>query len=172
MRYQGPAYRAIHPMWSYRPTSGEGAAIHGGRFNPEGVPALYLGTSLEVAFLEATQGFAYKFKPLTMCSYDVDCTDLVDLTSDEARQEAGVSLSDMACAWALDLSENRRPSAWTIYDRLHANAAGIRVPSFAVGTSATMSNLVLWDWGEAPPHKVTVFDPDHRLPHDQASWDQ
>lgn len=159
-------------MWSFDPTSGEGAAIHGGRFNPRGVPALYLGTSLEVAFAEATQGFAYKFKPLTMCAYEVDCADIADLTTDAARTAAGVTLADMACPWALDIAENRRPASWTVYDRLHAAAAGIRVPSFAVGASETMSNLVLWDWSGAPPHKVAVFDPDHRLPRNAASWQE
>ena len=37
--------RAAKPEWAYAPSSGEGAARHGGRFNPKGVEALY--TSLD-----------------------------------------------------------------------------------------------------------------------------
>nr|WP_268238075.1 RES domain-containing protein [Caballeronia grimmiae] len=39
-------YRAHTPRWAARPMSGAGAALKGGRFNREGVEALYL--SLEV----------------------------------------------------------------------------------------------------------------------------
>nr|WP_245682169.1 RES domain-containing protein [Halomonas gudaonensis] len=37
------------PRWAYAPTSGAGAAEHGGRLNRPGLPALYLA-------LEATDG--------------------------------------------------------------------------------------------------------------------
>jgi RES domain-containing protein len=33
-----------------------------------------------------------------------------------------------------------------------------------------MAKLVLWDWGDALPHKVEVHDPNRRLPSDQSSW--
>ncbi len=36
VRFQGLAYRAHDPRWSFKPLSGEGAAVHGGRFNPKG----------------------------------------------------------------------------------------------------------------------------------------
>ena len=47
MRFQGDCYRAHNPMWSFSPLSGAGAAIHGGRFNSKGMPALYLSLSIE-----------------------------------------------------------------------------------------------------------------------------
>ncbi|MGV3552391.1 RES family NAD+ phosphorylase [Rhizobium sp.] len=68
MIFSGFAYRAHDPKWAFDPLSGEGAAIHGGRFNPRGVEALYLATSLEGAVLEASHGFAYRFEPLTIMS--------------------------------------------------------------------------------------------------------
>lgn len=171
MRYSGAAYRAIHPRWSFAPLSGEGAAIHGGRFNPKGVPALYFGTSVEVAFLEATQGFAFKFAPLTMCSFEVDCDDIVDLRDEAQRQAVGIRAEDMSCAWFSAIAEGKRPASWAIHERLHRSAAGIRVPSYAPGASPEMSNLVLWDWSNTPPHAVVVHDPDHRLPRDARSWE-
>ncbi|WP_439546652.1 RES domain-containing protein [Sandarakinorhabdus sp.] len=35
-------HRYLTPRWSHAPLSGAGAALHGGRFNRPGVPALYL----------------------------------------------------------------------------------------------------------------------------------
>jgi RES domain-containing protein len=42
--------------------------------------------------------------------------------------------------------------------------AGMLVRSFARGTSPNDTNLVLWKWTKRRPHKVTLFDPNHRLP--------
>jgi RES domain-containing protein len=164
------AYRGHTPKWAFAPTSGEGAAVHGGRFNPKGVPALYLATTPEGAFREATRGFAHKFDPLTLVTYEVDCDDVFDLSSENARNVAGIGMEAMTCPWFEDISDGKRPASWTIYDRLSKTAAGLLVPSFAIGASLTMTNLVLWDWAEIPPHAVRVFDPQKRLPKDQTSW--
>ena len=143
----------------------------GGRFNPIGTPGLYLSLMLEGMFLEMGHGFAHRFDPLTICSYEVDMDDVVDLTTDRSRKGAGVDFADMACAWALDLANGREPASWAIARRLIANgAAGILVPSFAVGARSDMRNLVAWQWGTGLPHRIAVHDPDHRLPKNQASW--
>ena len=80
MRLQGTVWRAHNPRWSFAPESGDGAALHGGRFNRIGSPALYTSLRFETAWLEAQQGFAFKVQPLTLCAYAVDCADLADLT--------------------------------------------------------------------------------------------
>jgi RES domain-containing protein len=171
LRWQGTCYRAHDPKWSWAPTSGKGAETFGGRFNPIGVPALYLALTVEGMILEAAQGFAHRFEPLTVCSYSVDVDDLVDLRTDTNRAGAGVALADLACAWAYDRSEGRTPASWAIAERLIGEgAAGILVPCFANDARPDMANLVLWKWGPNLPHKVEVFDPDDRLPRDQSSW--
>lgn len=171
MRFVGTAYRAHDPRWSFRPTSGEGAAIRGARFNPRGVPALYLGLSIMTAIKEANHGFAHRIDPCVLCSYDIDCEDIADLSASEGRRSAGVMLDDLACAWALALAEGRRPASWDIHHRLAAQGiAGIVVPSFAPGADDSDRNLVLWNWGPELPHRVAVFDPSGRLPKDQLSW--
>ncbi|MEQ1951353.1 RES family NAD+ phosphorylase [Mesorhizobium yinganensis] len=171
MRFVGDCYRAHNPRWSFTPLSGDGAAIHGGRFNPKGVPALYLGLTIEGAVIEASQGFAAKLEPLTICLYEVDCDDIVDLTSDDGRNAAGVSLEDMACAWAFDAVERRKPASWNLARELiGTGAAGIVAPSFARGTRPDMRNLVLWKWGRDLPWRVAVHDPSGRLPKDMLSW--
>lgn len=165
----GALYRAHDPRWSFKPNSGEGAAVRGARFNPKGVPALYLAMTLVTAVKEANQGFAHRIDPLVLCSYDVDCTDIVDLAT--GRDAAGIDPEDMACAWMDFVAEGKRPPSWAIHERLAGQgAAGILVPSFAPNSGRTDLNLVLWRWGENPPHGVKVFDPSGRLPRNRLSW--
>ncbi len=171
MRFAGTCYRAHDPRWAFKPISGEGAAIRGARFNPKGVPALYLSLSIVTAVKEANQGLAHRIDPCVLCSYDVDCDDIVDLRTPESRAGARIRHQDMACAWMNFLAEGRQPPSWSVYERLVARAAaGILTPSFAPGADEADQNLVLWDWGEESPHRVAVNDPAGRLPRDQLSW--
>lgn len=85
MRWQGIAYRAHDPRFAFAPTCGEGAAAKGGRFNPVGTPALYLALTLEGMFVEMGHGFGHRLEPLTVCSYDIDVDDLVDLRDEPSR---------------------------------------------------------------------------------------
>lgn len=151
--------------------SGDGAAIRGARFNPKGVPALYLGLSIMTVIKEANQGFAHRIDPCVLCSYEIDCADVADLASEAGRRAHSVDFEEMACAWAMTLAEGDRPASWSVYDRLVAQGiVGVLVPSFAPGAEDADRNLVLWKWGPDLPHKVTVFDPSGRLPKDQLSW--
>ncbi|WP_031261273.1 RES family NAD+ phosphorylase [Mesorhizobium sp. LNHC252B00] len=171
MRFAGTCYRAYDPRWAFKPTSGDGAAIRGARFNPKGVPALYLALTVMTAVKEANQGFAHRIDPCVLCSYEVDCDDIADLTTGQAREEFSVTREDMACAWATALGDGDRPASWSIHDRLRPQGiAGILVPSFASGAETEDRNLVLWHWGPHLPHKIAVFDPSGRLPKDQLSW--
>lgn len=173
MRWRGTGYRAHDPRWAWAPLSGEGAAAKGGRFNPLGMPALYLALSVEGMLLEMGHGFARRFDPLTICSYDVDVADIADLASPEGRAGEGVELAEMACPWAYDLASGRVPASWDMARRLIARgAAGLLAPSFARGARPDMVNLVLWRWGPAAPHLVRVHDPAGRLPRDGSSWPQ
>ncbi|HTN95754.1 MAG TPA: RES domain-containing protein, partial [Nordella sp.] len=63
MRFTGICYRAQDPAWSFKPVSGDGAALRGARFNPRGVPALYLALSIIGAVKEANQGLAHRIDP-------------------------------------------------------------------------------------------------------------
>jgi RES domain-containing protein len=172
LRFSGSCYRAHNPRWAFSPLSGEGAKIHGARFNPKGVSALYLALTIEGAIIETLQGFASKLEPLTICLYEADCEDVVDLSTQEKREAAGVALDDMACAWALDLSNGQRPASWRVAEKLiKQGAAGVLVPSFARSARADMRNLVLWKWGPELPSRVTVHDPSGRLPKDMLSWE-
>jgi RES domain-containing protein len=173
VRFRGTCYRVHDPRWSFKPLSGEGAAVHGGRFNPKGMPALYLSLDLMTAVREGNQGFAGKIEPCVLCAYEVDCEDVVDLGDDAGRATAGVAIEALACAWALLLLEGREPPSWRLArDLTAAGAAGAVVPSFARGSGPDSRNLVLWRWGPVLPHRVTVHDPSGRLPRSQLSWER
>jgi RES domain-containing protein len=169
LKFAGICYRAHDPRWSFKPISGDGAALRGARFNPKGIPTLYLALSIIGAVKEANQGFAHRIDPCVLCSYDVDCDHICDLRSEADRAVVGIRLSDMSCAWMDFLVRGERPPSWTVHDRLAAENAGILVPSFAPGAHEDDHNLVLWRWGD-PRHKVDVIDPEQRLPRSQASW--
>ena len=171
MILKAEAFRAHDPAWAWNPLSGAGAAIKGRRFNWPGLEALYLSLSPLTALREVSAGFAHRLAPLLLCSYDVDCADIADLTTAPARDALGISLADLACPWAADLAAGREPASWPIVRRLRAaGQAGLLVPSFAHGATPADINLVLWRWGPDPPHKVTVHDPTGRLPKNQLSW--
>lgn len=171
MRFRGVCYRAHDPRWAFRPTSGDGAARKGGRFNPKGVPALYLSLSITGVFVEMAHGFGHRMEPLITCSYDADVDDVADLTDAAERNAVGATLDDMGCAWAYDVAKRRTPASWVLSERLRtAGAAGILTPSFATGAGPEIRNLVLWRWGPDRPHRVRVYDPSGRLPKNQLSW--
>ena len=170
-RFDGLVYRAHHPAWAYDPESGEGARIHGGRFNRVGMPCFYAALSLETAWLEAQQGFAFKAQPLTICTYRAELDDILDLTDPGGRDAAKVTMAQLSCAWE-SLAADRKPvPTWELADRLIAEGcAGVIVPSFATRATPEDRNLVLWSWSRKPPHCLQVIDDEKRLPRDQSSW--
>ena len=177
MKFTGNVYRAHNPRWSHAPTSGEGARLYGGRFNPKGVPALYTSTTQLTAIREAQQGFPFKPAPLTICAYDVNCTDVADLTSPAGVKELSPeaqALADrhvLACAWE-DLSSRKLdPPSWQLARQLVKDGwAGVLVPSFATGAVEGDTNIVFWTWAADPPHQVRVIDPGNDLPRNDLSW--
>jgi RES domain-containing protein len=123
------------------------------------------------AIKEASQGLALKIEPLVLCCYEIDCEDILDLTTPAGLKAAGVAADDLACGWMLLAHEGKAPPTWTMAKRLIAEGGvGIIVPSFAPGATADDRNLVLWKWGPDRPYRVRVHDPSGRLPKNQLSW--
>lgn len=171
MRLVGTVYRAHHPRWAFDPSSGRGAALHGGRFNPKGVEALYTSRRLQTAWLEAQQAFPFKAQPMTVCTYSVDCEDVLDLTDPDERRRLAIASDDLAGAWEDVALRGAVPPSWSLSIRLVAEGyVGILVPSFASGAGDADVNAVFWQWSAGPPHQVRVVDDDDRLPKDDASW--
>ena len=171
MKLAGSVYRAHNPRWAFAPDSAQGAASAAGRFNPVGMPALYTALRFETAWLEAQQAFPFKAQAMTLCAYEVDCEDVLDLTDTATLAVHGIAPADLACPWKELSTRGIKPPSWEITERLfEAKTAGVIVPSFAKGAVATDVNVVFWDWAPDPPHQVRVIDDDRRLPKDASSW--
>jgi RES domain-containing protein len=150
----GFVYRAHNPRWALAADSGEGAASAGGRFNPVGQHALYTSPRFETAWLEAQQAFPFKAGPMTLCSHDVDCEDVLDLTSVATLVANGINPADLACPWKDISTPGIKPPSWEITERLvAAGTAAVVVPSYAKGAFAADMNIVFWDWAN-PWHSV------------------
>ncbi len=169
MRFRGLVYRAHNPHWSWTPLSGEGARRHGGRFNRCGIPALYTSLDPLTAIREA-QPLGRPMQPLTLCAYKVDVEPVFDTLDKAQRRTLGVSDSDLACpAWEAEMLAGSVPASQALADHLiAAGYAGIRVRSFAVGTSTGDLNLVMWTWGTDRPARVVLIDDEGRLSEAQA----
>lgn len=167
MKFTGLVYRAHHPRWAFNATSGDGAARFGGRFNPIGMPALYTSLHLQTAWLEAQQGFPLRAQPMTICAYQVDCTDMRDLTD----PACGIAAEILACRWEDLALRKQKPPSWALVEQLLAeNSAGALVPSFAPGAGRYDTNAVFWHWADDPPHQVRLVDQHNRMPTDDRSW--
>jgi RES domain-containing protein len=157
--FSGICFRAHHPRWAYAPTSGDGAARRGGRFNPVGVPALYTALTPTTAWMEAQQGLPFKAQPMTLVAYRVECAAILDLGDPDTLSRLGIGAADLAAPWEDLASRGLEPPTWTLARRLvAADAAGILAPSFAPGTGAADRNLILWRWNDESGCRVQVID--------------
>lgn len=159
-------WRMLAPKWSHDPLNGAGAAARGGRFNPPGLPTLYMSEDFATAVAEYEQDLG--IRPGTLCAYDVDGEEITDLGDPRTLEALGIGADVLRAPWKqVAFVEKRTPLTWTLVERLLAeNVAGIRVPS----VQATGFNLVLWRWNVSGGPKVTALDPLGDLPADQSSW--
>ncbi len=172
-RFTGHVYRGHDPRWAFLPDSGDGAKAFGGRFNPKGMPALYTSLSFQGAWNEAQQGLPLKSQPLTLCVYDVDCDNVLDLSEPDKVIAQGLALDEFKGAWkrfsptGLLIESPTQKMARKLYN---SGVNGIVVPSFANGSAPGSQNLVFFNWSRVRPNKVIAIDNHQRLPKNQNSW--
>lgn len=164
--FKGVAFRAHDPKWAYLPDSGEGAKRTGGRFNSIGTKALYLSLTNIGALLESQQGFSNKAQPKLICAYDVDITNILDLTNAVVVEHYGIDVSSIDCAWMLEHNPYSQVISGSLFKQ---GVNGLISPSYAKGAYGCL-NLILWKWSKTKPEKVVVIDDFEALPKDQISW--
>lgn len=163
-------YRGHTPEWASRPTSGAGAARKGGRFNREGVEALYLSMDAVTALQEYQQTSPF-LPPCTICSYTVSLRNLVDLR----QLSQGDPWDDLWHSWQEDWRHLRfdlhiEPPTWVLSDMvLAAGHTGIVFPSMVNPGGV---NVVVFNERIKGDNRIDVNDPEHRLPIDRSSWAQ
>ncbi len=165
--YSGLCWRILAPKWAFDPSSGAGAARFGGRWNRQGVPALYLSEEIQTAFEEYQQDLLVR--PGTFCAYRLNLSGVVDLCDPQVQSSAQVSPSVIFCAWKqILLVQKQIPPTWDAADRLiQLGFAGLRVPSAQRQGGV---NLVVWQWNDIATRTVEVLDPRQDIPRDQSSW--
>jgi RES domain-containing protein len=159
-------WRMLAPKWAHDPLSGAGAALRGGRFNPPGMPALYMSEDFSTAVAEYEQDLG--IRPGTLCAYDVRSERIADLTDARNLEALNIVAAVLREQWKqIAFIEKRSPSTWSLCERLVSKGLhGIRVPS----VQAVGSNLVLWRWNTENAASVVALDPLRDLPTDQSSW--
>lgn len=162
-RFEGKLYRALNPIWASRPLSGDGAARHGGRFNPVGMPALYCSLDPLTALREANQ--VGDLQPTTLVAFDAAVAPLFDARSPKVL--AGFEITPAAIAdsgWRQQmLMEGESVTQKLVRQLYDAGFAGIIVRSFTRGANEDDLNIVLWRWGDAAPCRLTLIDDENRL---------
>ena len=176
-RVQRTVIRAAKPRWSYLPTSGEGAARRGGRFNQIGEPALYTSLTHETAAREVR--FSLNQEPHTFYFLAVDCHHIVDLTNRETRQALDISWDALVNDnWESEMHRGLEPSTHGIARKLKTDGcSGILINSFASGATPDDVNLVLWTWDvvktlPASSHNAVMVLNRDDLPQNDSSWKQ
>jgi RES domain-containing protein len=163
MRYVGLLYRALNPVYAREPLSGEGARRYGGRFNPNGMPALYTSQSVMTAIREANQ--IGTLQPTTLVAYEADISPVFDAADPAALDAEGVTPEQLAADdWRLKMLVEGKAPTQHLAERLRASGyAGIQVRSFAKGATEKDLNLVLWVWGAELPTRLCLVDDEGRL---------
>jgi RES domain-containing protein len=165
--YSGKLYRALNPIYAREPLSGEGARRYGGRFNPKGIAALYCSLSIMTAVREANQ--VGSLQPTTLVSYEAALETIFDATDEAALRDAGMDAAAIAAStWRDEMRAKGEARSQGFARSLIAKGySALLVRSFAPGASSRDLNLVLWQWGDAPPARLTLIDDEGRLaPHD------
>ena len=162
------AYRMHTPRWATAPTSGAGAATHGGRANRPGVAALYLSLEPETALREYQQ-LSPLVPPGTLVSYTIRLGKVVDFRGGYVAGTWSPLWEEFFCAWR-DLWFNARvePPSWVLADEVIAEGAAGLLFRSTVASGGT--NLAVFVDSMGGADKLEVYDPAGALPKSQDSW--
>lgn len=163
MHFQGLLYRALNPIRARETLSGEGARLHGGRFNPRGVPALYTALSVMTAIREANQ--IGTLQPTTLVCYEADITPVFDASDADALGAYDMTPADLAAEdWRLQMRAHAKAPTQILAEKLIADGyAGLRLRSFAKWSTGEELNMVLWVWRSMLPAKLVLIDDEGRF---------
>lgn len=163
LTYSGKLYRAINPVFAREPMSGRGAELYGGRFNPKGVPTLYLSTSVLTALKEANQ--VGDLQPTTLVCYHAVIERVFDARDTTALGAAGLDEASLADpTWRDQMKKSGEARTQRFARNLIAERYnGLLVRSFAKGAGTDDMNLILWKWSERGPSRLELIDDEERL---------
>lgn len=154
-----PLWRMLQIRYQRDPLSGEGAKLHGGRWNRVGRPALYLARDPGTAVAEFYQGLP---KPGTLAPYQLDAHAIADFTDGRGSPRDAAVAAAIDAEWkAIAFLDKDTPPSWTLAEAaIAAGAEGALTPSVQ---NAGGVALVLWRWhdagGEGGGAALALIDP-------------
>lgn len=163
MEFRGSLFRATNPVYAREPLSGEGARLHGGRFNRRGRPALYLALDPVTVIREMARGGP--LQPTMVVEIAAEIDNLFDTRDAAVLAAWGTSAAQLADPeWRLKMLRRERVPTQDLAEILiEAGHPGMIVRSFAPGTGEGDLNVVLWRWGETTAARLLVIDDEGRL---------
>ena len=162
------AYRMHTPRWAMAPTSGAGAAAHGGRANRPGTAALYLALEPETAVREFQQ-LSPLMPPGTLVSYTVRVAPVVDFRAGHDGARWSALWEEFHSDWReLWFNQRVEPPSWVLADE--AIAAGAKGILFVSKLAPSGLNLVIYNDMLTTDDTLQVYDPTGALPKNQDSW--
>jgi len=162
------AYRMHTPRWATAPTSGAGAAAHGGRANRPGTAALYLALEPETAAREYQQ-LSPLMPPGTLVSYTVRVAPVVDFRAGHDGARWSALWEEFHSDWReLWFNQRVEPPSWVLADE--AIAAGAKGILFVSKLAPSGLNLVIYNDMLTTDDTLQVYDPTGALPKNQDSW--
>lgn len=160
--YKGLLCRAINPVYASTPLSGDGSARFGGRFNPKGLPALYMTFSIQTAILEINQ--VGSLQPTTLVSYEADIQNIFNATDPAALSAVNMTVHELSSStWRDEMRASGVSQTQTFAKSLiDQGFSAMKVPSFARGAQGKDINIVLWSWNDGSSN-LRVIDDEKRL---------
>lgn len=159
-------WRAFVPRWAHLPLSGEGAARFGGRWNPVGAKTIYAALELSTAWAEYNQSFVQH--PALIAQFELEGARLANLTDTDVLEQLGAAPDVHQCQWRHMLDAGKIPPTHVLREKLLAEGVdGVIYPSFM---SPGGTCVALWRWNLRHGPRLTVTDPEHRLPKTPVSW--
>ena len=163
-----PAYRMHSPRWAAMPTSGAGAAAHGGRANRPGLATLYLALAPETAIAEYQQ-LSTLMPPGTLVAYTVKLDPVVDFSAGFDPQHWSDGWADFMRDWREPWFNRRtEPPGWAVSDA--AIKAGAKGVLFASTRHPGGFSLAVYNDALAVTDQLQTYDPTGALPKNQDSW--
>jgi RES domain-containing protein len=162
------ACRMHVPRWATAPTSGAGAAAHGGRANRPGTPALDLALEVPTAVREDQQ-LSPLMPPGTLVGYTVRLTSVVDFRAGyDASQWSGL-WEEFHCDWR-ELWFNQRVEPPSRVPGEEAMTAGAKGMLLASTLAPGGFNLVVFNDQLTADDVLQVQDAAGALPNNQDAW--
>ena len=122
------AYRVHVPRWASMPTSGAGAAQHGGRANRPGVEAVYLSLELDTAVREYLQ-LSPLMPPGTLVSYHLTVHQVVDFRDGFQASHWDPLWEQFLEDWRqLWFNQRTEPPSWVLGDQVRSRTLRHFVP--------------------------------------------